>query len=38
MEEVSVEESEALNFCSICGEQKLVNIDGRCVDCGGELI
>ena len=36
-EEVSIEEHETLNFCALCGDQKLVNIDGRCVDCGGEL-
>ena len=37
-EQVSIEEPENLNFCALCGEQKLVNIDGRCVDCGGQLI
>ena len=36
-EEVSIEEPETLNFCAVCGEQKLVNIVGRCVDCGGQL-
>ena len=37
-EEVSIQEPETSNFCALCGEQKLVNIDERCVDCGGKLI